>query len=174
MRFDKPIVGDPRVLLKPLEAFIGGVALAPDRTSASFTLKGSYKPRVFTTGLSVVVDLVSDGPTERRAPTTGEVAQVGVRGGEHMGFSRLVFEWPAPVEYSVDKQGDKATISFARRGAINPQGLRAVLPADVTGAEVAASDKRTTVTLRVPPEVRLRHYSGGGRVVVDVVRPVGS
>ncbi|MDX1575800.1 MAG: hypothetical protein R3285_06385, partial [Kiloniellales bacterium] len=37
---------------------------------------------------------------------------LGLRVGEHPGFSRLVFDWPSEVDYRIEQRGDRVTIDF--------------------------------------------------------------
>lgn len=57
VRFDKPIAGDPKVVLKPLAKYLKGVTLSPDRKMATFPLAVPVQVKSFQTGNSVVVDL---------------------------------------------------------------------------------------------------------------------
>jgi hypothetical protein len=69
------------------------------------------------------VDGVDDGADEAAAgsldappietfagPASGP--PLGLRIGEHPGFSRLVFDWPSDVAYRIEQRGDRLTIQF--------------------------------------------------------------
>jgi tetratricopeptide (TPR) repeat protein len=103
-------------------------------------------------------------------PGSPSLPEVSVRSGEHGAYNRLVFDWPKEVNYKVEQQGGKATITFDRPGHIDVLGLQLTLPSDIAivGADTGA--KSTTVTLNLPPEARLRHFASGSKVAIDVVR----
>ncbi|CAA7615839.1 conserved hypothetical protein [Candidatus Terasakiella magnetica] len=203
VRFDKPIAGDPNTVLKPLAHYLKGVTLSPDRKMATFPLAVPVQVKSFMTGSSVVVDLVetkapaSSGaappapatvtPSEPKADKTAAPAQVTppaapvgppidlmVRGGEHTGFNRLVFDWPKPVGYAVDEAGGQATITFERPANVNVTSLKASLPPDVGYLESRPAGKGTAVVLSLPPGMRVRHFTSGTKVAVDLVRPAGA
>ncbi|WP_068489842.1 tetratricopeptide repeat protein [Paramagnetospirillum marisnigri] len=202
VRFDKPIAGDPKVVLKPLARYLKGVTLSPDRKMATFPLAVPVQIKSFQTSSSVVVDLVeTKTPTSSTAPSpapatetpkdpastaagakpaaapptpAGPATDLMVRGGEHTGFNRLVFDWPKPVTYSVDEAGGQVSITFDRPANVNVTSLKAALPPDVGFLESKAVGKGTSVVLSLPPGMRVRHFTSGPRVAMDLVRPAGA
>jgi hypothetical protein len=211
VRFDKPIAGDPKVLLKPLGHYLKGLTLSPDRKMATFPLAVPVTVKSFQTGNSVVVDLAEtkaavssapppppatpapapapptplvQAPATAKAPVplpaapaaepVGPPTDLMVRGGEHTGFNRLVFDWPKPVGYTVDLSGGQAVLTFDRPANLNVVSLKAALPPDVSFVEARPAGKGTAVVLAMPPEMRLRHFTSGTKVAVDLVRPAGA
>ncbi len=202
VRFDKPIVGDAKAVLRPLAHYLKGVTLSPDRRMATFPLAVPVQVKSFQTGNSVVLDLTeTKAPTASAAPppppasvtppdpkpgkaaaTTapapaaapaGPPTDLMVRGGEHTGFNRLVFDWPKPVGYTVEEAGGQVSINFDRLANVNATSLRAALPPDVGFLEARNTGKGTSVVLSLPPGMRVRHFTSGPRVAVDLVRPAG-
>jgi tetratricopeptide (TPR) repeat protein len=104
------------------------------------------------------------------APTLA-AERVGLRIGEHPGFSRLVFDWTKPVGSRLEQGPGQATLRFDRPGDLDTARYRADPPPDVTGLEVAAEEGGLTVTLRIPKGAKLRHFESEGNVVLDVLRP---
>ncbi|KIM00713.1 hypothetical protein CCC_03315 [Paramagnetospirillum magnetotacticum MS-1] len=233
IRFDRPISGDPKAVLKPLARYLKGVTLSPDRKMATFPLAVPVQIKSFQTGTnSVVIDLsetkatssasappppeqalppaeipaippaeapagqtaakapAKAAPETPKAPDTpkapepakppesakpqGPATDLMVRGGEHTGFNRLVFDWPKPVGYSVDEGNGTASINFDRPANVNVTSLKASLPADVGFLEAKPNGKGTSVILSLPPGMRVRHFTSGPRVAVDLVRPAGA
>ncbi|MDO8607190.1 MAG: tetratricopeptide repeat protein [Phaeospirillum sp.] len=202
VRFDKPIVGDAKAVLKPLARYLKGVTVSPDRKMATFPLVAPVVVKSFQTGNSVVVDLTeSKAPTASTAPppppatptpqdpkpakpatpppaapaeANGPATDLMVRGGEHTGFNRLVFDWPKPVGYTVDEAGGRVSINFDRIANINATSLKASLPSDVGFLEARNSGKGTSVVLSLPPGMRVRHFTSGPRIALDLVRPAGA
>lgn len=207
VRFDKPITGDAKAVLKPLARYLKGVTVSPDRKMATFPLAVPVQVKSFQTGNSIVVDLVeSKTPTSSSAPPpapatatpqdppagkpqpitaappvpaaseapAGPPVDLMVRGGEHTGFNRLVFDWPKPVGYSVDESGGRVTITFERPANVNATSLRAALPPDVGFLEARPAGKGTSVALSLPPGMRVRHFTAGPRIALDLVRPAGA
>ncbi|MBI3444782.1 MAG: tetratricopeptide repeat protein [Magnetospirillum sp.] len=197
IRFDRPMAGDPKVVLKPLARYLKGATLSPDRMMVTFPLAIPVQVKSFQTGSSVVVDLTeSKTPTssvapppapaqtnaaeapkpvaEKPAEPLGPAIDLMVRGGEHTGFNRLVFDWPKPVGYSVDEAGGRVSINFDRLANVNTTSLKASLPSDVGFLEARNGAKGTSVVLSLPPGMRVRHFTSGPRIAVDLVRPAGA
>ena len=99
---------------------------------------------------------------------------VDVRAGDHGSFVRLVFDWPGPVGYSAEKQGAKAVITFTKPARIDLTALKSGLPSDITASLGESASKGLAVALQVPADTRLRHFTSGNKVVVDVVRAAGA
>lgn len=176
VRFNKPVAGDPRAILRPLSGYLRDVAVSPDGKTLSFALNRPVQARAFLVGQSVVVDLIDrpGQPPAAAAPATAPAAavtpEVKVRGAEHTGFHRVVFEWPRLVEYHVDQNGARASVVFSRPARIDTAALQAALPADAALVESGAADTATTVAFSLPPNARLRHFRSGTGVVLDLVR----
>ncbi|MEW5728737.1 MAG: tetratricopeptide repeat protein [Pseudomonadota bacterium] len=188
LRFEKPVAGDPKALLKPLSKYVKSVTVSADRRMLTFPLAIPVQVKSFVTGTSTVVDLSAAtkaaaapkpaGPAPAapaQAPPAPEPpVDLNVRGGEHTGFNRLVFDWARPVGYTVDLSGGQVTIAFERPARVNATALEASLPADVKLAAVRQQGKGTAVVLTLPADMRVRHFTSGPRVALDLVRPAGS
>lgn len=97
---------------------------------------------------------------EARAP-----AQDMVRLGVHPGFGRIVFAVGADTRYSIDRDGDVATIHFSRSGPV--PGLERSTR-NVTRIE--GGESMATITLT--PGARIRPLRLSDRVVLDILDPV--
>ncbi len=86
----------------------------------------------------------------------------GVRLGNHDGYGRVVFDFPAPVSFTTERAGDKFVVRFADGGEIPSVAgsVRNVL--EVTGGASVA-------TVTVAPGARVRAVRLGARVVLDVL-----
>lgn len=92
---------------------------------------------------------------------------VPVRGGDHPGHGRLVFDWPQATRYRVEEPGaGRVMLRFAEPAefdlAMVRRGVR-----NLSGIEAAGQD----ATLATVPGSRVRHFRLGGRVVVDLLDP---
>ena len=179
VRFDKPLSGDPKGLLKALPRYLKAATLSADRRTATFDLVRPVQLKTFQSGTSTVVDLSESRsapakPAPPPAAAPAPATDVMVRGGEHTGFNRLVFDWPKPVDYTVTVTGDSAVIAFARPARVNVTALNAALSADVRLAEVRAQGGGTAVVLSLPPGMRVRHFTSGPKVALDLVRAAGT
>jgi hypothetical protein len=69
-------------------------------------------------------------PSEEPAavePQAAALPEVGIRHGRHPAFERFVFDWPEPVDFTVERLNGETVIRFARPARFMPE---ASLPAD--------------------------------------------
>lgn len=172
--FDRPLQADLSGALANLRGYLGGGSVAADNRTVSFALvNGEYEIGSFLQGTSFVVDLKRQGaPPAAAAPAPAAqqtAPALAVRGADHTGYSRLVFDWNRPVDYTVERADGRATIRFDRparyeTGTLNSRPLRNVQRID----PVAAAEGRA-VALQIPADARLRYFRSGTKIVVDVL-----
>lgn len=153
--------------LRPaLDPYLGKAAPGPDGRRLSFPLKRPAKLKHWTSGPKVVLDLYDTTETKASAP------RVGVRVGEHDEFSRVVFDWPEPVGYALERGEGRATLQFRRPARLDLQAYRQDPPPHIGAlTPTAEEDGSAGVVLSVPEGARLRHFTSGPKVVVDVFAP---
>ncbi|MBC7950830.1 MAG: hypothetical protein H7Z12_03285 [Rhodospirillaceae bacterium] len=187
VRFEKPMAGDPKQLLKPLSKYLKGVTLSADRRMATFSLAMPVQVKSFVTGTSTVVDMtegkvatapapltpapVKTPPAKTTPPQGAPATDLMVRGGEHNGFNRLVFDWPKAVGYTVGIAQNQAIIAFDRPANVNVTSLEAALPPDVRFLEAHPQGSGTAIVLSVPAGMTTKHFTSGTKVAVDLLRP---
>jgi hypothetical protein len=91
-----------------------------------------------------------------------EAPRVGIRGGDHPTFGRIVFDWPSQVGYRAERDADRLVLHFAQPGAFDLSVARR-LPRNVRALEAEPS----RVTLTFAEGVTPRVFRLGNRVVVD-------
>ncbi|MDJ0944147.1 MAG: hypothetical protein QNJ30_11810 [Kiloniellales bacterium] len=94
---------------------------------------------------------------------------ITVRVGRHPGYGRLVFDWPEAVPYRVSAEAGQVRLSFGRAASFDLGGLRRRLPPQVRDLEVAFAPDGMTVTLTVPPAAKVRHFTSGPKVALDIL-----
>ena len=194
VRFGEPIEASYGNVIRTLGGYITGAEPSGDGRSVIFALSGDYDLRDFPMGRAVVVDLMKKvpadaqqsppaeeapppprkaaaGPEPAAAPAPARGRPIGVRTGEHEGFSRIVFDWPSKVGYRVSKTGGAVTITFESPADVDIGRLGARPPRNVLGASSELRDGRRTVTLTVAETSRVRDLLSGSKVVVDVMAP---
>lgn len=95
-----------------------------------------------------------------------EAPRIGVRTGVHHGFTRIVFDWPRAVRYSVTQQGEAVEIRFEQPARPDLAALARPLR-NLRAAERMADG----VLLALRPGVQARHLTVGNLVVIDLVDP---
>lgn len=104
-------------------------------------------------------------PPDQTAPA------LNLRSGEHEGFSRLVFDWDAPVTYSIEETPSGATVSFDRPARLDLKSYRKDPSPGILDLTLGPGDDGLTVALRLPEGANLRHFLSGPKVVIDVLAP---
>lgn len=99
---------------------------------------------------------------------------VSVRGGDHAGYSRIVFDWSESTGYKISKSAGVLTLSFEKAASLD---LSEVTGANLKniGAVQATSNagENLTATLQIKPESKFRDFKIGKRVIVDVYDAAG-
>ena len=101
-----------------------------------------------------------------QAATAQDGPSVQVRGGEHSGFGRLVFDWAARVGYEARIEGERLRVTFDRPARFDLSPLSRDLEDYIGRAEVAADGRGVTVPLK--QDFGLKHFRLGAKVVVDL------
>lgn len=195
LRFDRPIEPNIADAVRALSDYIGPPSISADGRTITFPLRSAQDIKTFAHGNAVVVDFFPGGPygpQDRTAPTpeppaavtqpasgsaAGQPAPAGaaavsvpVRGGEHPDFSRLVFDWDRPVDYTVNRDGGTVTVGFDAPGKADLSGADTGSLANI-GAVQQQTGAPLAVAMAISPQSRLRHFRVGPRVVVDVFAP---
>jgi hypothetical protein len=91
----------------------------------------------------------------------------------HKEYARLVFGWPSKVSYTLKQEANgQVSIRFNKAGELD---LGAVDFADIQGINgiEEVSQSPLSVRLQIPEGTRLRDFSIGKRVIVDLYLPKG-
>ncbi len=169
VNFPRTLETDLSPALERLPDYLDSAELSGDRRTVYFHLARPLELSTSIYGNRVVLDLASISPAGG-----GGRAAVAVRRGEHPGFSRLVFDWPRFVDYRVDREDSKATVTFSHPGPIDLSALTAAPLRLVRWAKSASERKRAIVTIGLPPAVHLRIFRWGTKVVIDVLGDAGA
>ncbi|MEK9678661.1 MAG: tetratricopeptide repeat protein [Rhodospirillaceae bacterium] len=168
VQFTRPVESNFAGLPGALSDYISRPSLSGGGRVVTFPLKGEFDFNYNARGNVVTVNLID------LSPPANVSEKVGVRTGAHPQYGRVVFDWVKNVDYSVDRQGNRASINFKRRAnvAVAPLNRRGL--GNVAGADSVVTGDGTTVVLKIPSTSRLRHFRSGAKIVVDVFNPTGA
>lgn len=181
MQFDQPVTGDVTAAVAGLRGYLQSGRISPDRRTVTFPLTNAFQVRAITVGAAVVVDLFGAPPIpvqSASAPVPSQPAQtiqaitrapVTVRTGRHPDYTRVVFDWPSTVPYSVSRQGDRTTLTFERPSSLSTEALRRGLPVELRAATLNTNGNQTSVVLPAPADQEIRHFVNGNSIVVDLL-----
>ena len=122
---------------------------------------------IMVTGAALSLAAIASGA----AATKDTVIIVKARFGDHPEFSRVVFDWETPVEYSIAEAQGEVRISFAALAKIDKSLLRRVGSRLITDLTTVIEKGTTEVRLKTLPNTRIGHFRVGTKVVVDVFEP---
>lgn len=171
--FDRAMETDLGRVLKYLGGYVSGAQLSEDGKTATFELAGLFDLDTFTSGNSVVVDLRRTQASSQ-PPRDTRMAPLRVRVGHHPGFTRLVFDWLDPVDYSVSREGAHVRVRFEHTATIDIAALDAALPKPDFETPSSRMDGRELVLdLTVPAQSYVRHFRDDAKIVLDVLQEGG-
>ncbi|MGQ9365313.1 tetratricopeptide repeat protein [Azospirillum sp. ST 5-10] len=146
---------DLRPAAAPAAASEPAAAAAPDTA-----------PDIATGAASAGAQPPADTASGATRPSAGTIK---VRAADHPDHTRLVFDWPSPVDYSVQRDGKAVTVLFDRpAGADLSQVDRSRLRNVGNPEQFTASGGGLAVTFVAPVDGDVRDFRNGNAVVVDV------
>lgn len=101
---------------------------------------------------------------------TGNAPAVRVRAGIHDTYTRVVFDWPGDVGYTVNKSGGSITVEFDHPATFGiSRRLAGGSLSRIGSMSGGPGGRGSSASLSVDPESRVRHFRNGRSVVVDVL-----
>lgn len=168
VEFSRPMQGDLDRVVKYLGDYVTSAELTETGNVARFALAGNFEVDSFVTGNSVVIDLRRTMAAAAPA-RTADGSRLRVNVGRHPGFTRLVFDWPESVDYTVARDGRSVAMRFDKAADVDIGLLDAALPKPAFGSPAASSASGDLiVNLTVPETSYIRHFREGPKVILDV------
>ncbi len=141
---------------------------AGDSPQAAEPLDGDPADPPAADGTEAAVEPLEAPPIETHAgPPDGP--PLGLRVGEHPGFSRLVFDWPSEVAYRIEQRGDRVTIDFDATAELDVSKFEHNGLDNVYAITSETGEIGLRVTLFLTEDWLVRHFRSGTFVAVDVV-----
>ncbi|AWU93813.1 tetratricopeptide repeat protein [Azospirillum ramasamyi] len=180
--FSEPIDAQLDRLVRALPAYLAGGRVEADGKTVTFDLKRPVSLKSFRNGNAVAIDLSPAAAQSAAAQSTASqpakakavkpvpsAGRVRVRGADQPDESRLTFDWPSPVGYSVKRDGAAVTVFFDKGGSAD---LSAVARAKLRNIENVESyrqaDGSLAVTLAVPQDAEVSDRASGKSVILSV------
>jgi hypothetical protein len=181
--FDRKVAIDPNALAQGLSAYVS--AARGDADGKSFHLALAQRVRVHSSAVGdrVAIDLapaslaatppdLPQPPPKVAAPVDpASLATVKVRAGAYQNFTRLVFDWPKEVPYSVFPGAGKLTVKFNTLAKPDFTALLRQAPPWVKNAAWHIDGKAIVVEFETDQASGFHDFRDGPRVVIDVLAP---
>ena len=186
LRFDRPI-GMDLPGLGELREFIGSPSTANGRRTLGFPLQPGVTALAYGEGGVITIDFLRHGKPPGATAAAGDAPQaaaafpaentpqavptVGVRSGQHRGYSRIIFDWKQPVGYHLERADDDVVLVFDRPAEIDARQLQRPYLRYLRGGTSERSATETRVGLHISPNSVVRDKRDGRTVVIDILAP---
>jgi hypothetical protein len=195
VEFDRPASYALDRALRLLSSYVTGVAERSERRLV-FDLTQPWRLKSFVDGTHVAIDLIGapkapPPPSAQPAQSTTNAASiasapaaptvspagsgapaaapfVALRVGEHDGFTRLVFDWPAPSPYRIERRGDEARILFDAPARLGLDAAVKRLPPLIRDLRAEGSEGEPALVVKLAPGTRIKDFRDGPRLVLDL------
>ena len=168
VRFRQAFDADLSRLTNTLDKYVSSAERDPDGKVFRFRLKNDYRLRTARYGRAVALDLRPAAASQAGGSETPVKPVLKARFGDHVGFSRVVFDWETTVPYSVRQDGSRVIVDFDRAADVDLSHFRFDEPKFIRKVRASRSAGKTTVTLDVPAGAELKHFRDGPRVAIDI------
>jgi len=193
-RLSEPISADVSGIAAAASDYIAMARLDPDGRTLRLALNTRLDPRISVSHNIIAIDLAPPGaaplpdivsPWEqaraaeaearRRAEAAARAAAnapppalpVTIRTGEAAEYTRIIFQWPQPVDFTLEQNGDNAVLRFSRLADIDLSQLRASPPRLIEAVETVEGEG-LALSFTLADGVQGRVWSEEpGRIVAD-------
>ena len=179
LTFDRKPDFDPTLLASALPGYISGVHADADGKTLHLALVQSVKMHVSVDGNRVALDLMPPtfaGAPPELAPTVTHTApapvlSLPVRVGVNSGYTRLVFDWPHTVPYTVSAKPGHVTIRFSENTTPDFSALSRIAPPWVKETGWRADGGGIVAEFDTDPGSAVRNSRLGTTIVLDIMSP---
>lgn len=183
--FGRKVDFDPAAIAAELPTYILSGRIDNERRNMSFALTRAFHLHTSSAGNTFAVDLVPESfagnppdlPKQTAAapkpvdPATLPV--VRVRAGVYQKYSRIVFDWPREIPYSIFPAKGHLTVRFGALGKPDFSAVERLAPPWVKPQGAHVEGDKTIVDLKIDPGSAYRHFIDGSRIVLDIYAPAG-
>jgi len=181
--FARAVAISPAQVSQNLSAYISSARADADGKTLRFALAQDARLHTSLSGNNFAVDLVPasfagtppdlppPAPPQKPAVDVSKLAPLGVRAGAYPTFTRLVFDWPKNVPYSVFPGAGRITIRFESMARPDFAALTNVAPPWVKQAGWKIENGGLTVDFDIDTASGYHDFRDGTHVVLDILAP---
>src|ERR1700761_7498940 len=174
---------DPAAIVAAMPRAIASGHADADGKTLRFVLNQPLKLHVSQIGDHAVVDLApaaSPGARPDLVPPAKPMAkpvdvaslpEIKLRTGAYEKFTRLVFDWPRDVSYSVFPGAGKMTIRFGAPMRVDVSAIARFAPPWVKNAAWRIDGQSTVVEFETDSDSGYHDFKDGTHVVLDILAP---
>lgn len=182
--FEKELDAEILNISKLLPSFISSVSLGKNSKIVTLNLKKDLTIQSTVNSSDVIfefrsVEKIIDANQEtfqnklieKQKPLNQESTNkniIKVRVGRHIGFTRVVFDWPSKVTYNVSKLNNDVTIEFDNLATIAfPQRLLDGKVPNILGVTTSSYDQKSAVVFSTFENADYKYFNNNNSVVLD-------
>jgi hypothetical protein len=181
--FGRKVSFTPDAVVQSLPGYISGGRADADGKTFRFAMNQPARIHTSAAAGKFAVDLMPQGyagtppdlpkpPPPRTGPVdVSKLPVLKVRSGAYHNFTRLVFDWPRNVDYTVFPGAGKLTVRFEAQANLDFSALDREAPPWVKAAGWHIADKGMVVDLAIDAASGYHDFRDGTHVVVDVLAP---
>ena len=174
---------EPAQVAAAMPRVLSGGRTDADGKTLRFTLTQPVKLHVSQVGSRAVVDLADANFTgampDLVAPSkalakpvdVASLPEIKLRTGTYEKFTRLVFDWPKPVPYTVFPGAGRMTVRFQSPARFDVSALARFAPPWVKNAAWHLDGNVTVVEFETDTDSGFHDFKDGGKVVLDILAP---
>jgi len=181
--FDRKIDIPSQAVAQGLGAYASSVREDTDQKTIRIALSQSVRLHTSTSGTALAVDLVPETysglppdlppppPKEEAAVDVSKLAVLPIRAGAYSNYSRLEFDWPRSVPYTVFRGAGHVTVRFNALARPDFTALANVAPPWVKESGWRVEGNGIIVEFKTDPASTTRDSRDGSKIFVDVLAP---
>lgn len=184
LTFDRKTDVTPAMLTQNLSAFAGGARVDANGRTYRFALAQPVRLHQSASANQIALDLVPSSfasnppdlpppppPPPSKTVDVASLPQIAVRSGSYQNFTRLVFDWPHDVRYSMYPGAGKLGIRFDALARVDVSSIARFAPPWVKNASWHIDGHTTVVEFETDQASGFHDFRDGTKVVVDVLAP---
>ena len=181
--FDRKVELTPATISQALPGTIASGRADPDGKTFRFALSQPVRLHTSASSGKFAVDLApasySGTPPDLPPPPPpppktldlSKLAPIKVRSGAYQNFTRVVFDWPRNIPYTVFPGVGKLTVRFQAEAKMDFSALQRQSPPWVKTAGWRVENGGTIVELETDTESGFHDFRDGTHIVLDVLAP---
>ena len=183
LSFDRKTTLNPQSIVSLSGSAIASGHADADGKTLRFALTQPVKLHQSAQGDRAVVDLAPESfagampdlpAPAKAAPKPVDMAslpEIKLRAGTYANFTRLVFDWPQSVSYTVFPGAGRMTLRFQAPARVDVSALARFAPPWVKNAAWHLDGGVTVVEFETDTDSGFHDFKDGGKVVLDILAP---
>ncbi len=198
LQFSRPIDASFQRVRGALKSYIRAVSAGSDGRVVRIQMTADFEAYSYDSGAAVILEIAKateptvnppaqvpvQSATKQIATTVtksfaqaanlnAERADIGVRSGEHEDFTRLVFDWPSTVEYTVKQADGMVTVHFKNSANLQLTALQNSPPRFIGEIRPEVVPDGVRIAIAISRSSTAKHFLLGPKIVIDVGAPTG-